>query len=56
VVCNTKGITEEQIMKIREMVDQELEDEANDREFLSVEGQRRKRERNIGGRGERGLR
>lgn len=56
VVCNTKGISEEEIMKVREMVDQELEDEANDREMLGVEAARRKRERNVGGRAERGLR
>ncbi|KAF1916635.1 hypothetical protein BDU57DRAFT_449504 [Ampelomyces quisqualis] len=55
VVVNTKGITEEQIMKIREMVDQEIEDEGVDRHSLSAEGARKKKERNVGGRAERGL-
>ncbi|KAF1935546.1 hypothetical protein EJ02DRAFT_439165 [Clathrospora elynae] len=53
VVVNTKGISEEEIMKVREMVEQELEDEAEERHQLSVENNRRKRERNVGGRGER---
>ena len=54
VVVNTKGITEEQIMKIREQVEQELADEEEDRQYsLAVEKTRRTRERNVGGRNER---
>ncbi|KAF2263043.1 histone deacetylase [Lojkania enalia] len=56
VVVNTRGLTEEMIMKIREEVERELEEEREDRHFLSVENKRRTRERNTGGRGERGLR
>lgn len=56
VVVNTKGIGEEELMRVREMVEQELEDEAEDRHELGAENNRRRRERNIGGRGERGLR
>ncbi|KAF2465367.1 putative histone deacetylase [Lindgomyces ingoldianus] len=57
VVVNTIGLTEDEIMKVREEVEQELEDEAEDRGVhLSVERNRRTRERNVGGRGERGLR
>ncbi|KAF2006286.1 putative histone deacetylase [Amniculicola lignicola CBS 123094] len=51
VVVNTKGLTEEQIMRIREMVDRELEEEREER------GRgRRAKERNTGGRGERAMR
>jgi histone deacetylase HOS2 len=53
VVVNTRGITEEEIMRVREMVDRELEEEAEDRHFLNVERARRGREKNVGGRGER---
>ncbi|KAF3035545.1 histone deacetylase [Didymella heteroderae] len=54
VVVNTKGITEEQIMKIREQVDQELAEEEEDRiHSLVAEKTRRTRERNVGGRNER---
>ncbi|KAJ4312426.1 histone deacetylase [Neodidymelliopsis sp. IMI 364377] len=54
VVCNTKGITEEQIMKIREQVEQELADEEEERHYsMVVEKTRRTRERNVGGRNER---
>ena len=54
VVVNTKGITEEQIMKVREQIDQELADEEEDRlHSLAVEKSRRTRERNVGGRNER---
>jgi histone deacetylase HOS2 len=53
VVVNTKGISEEEIMRIREEIDHELEEEAEDRHYLSVENTRRKKERNVGGRGER---
>lgn len=58
VVVNTRGISEEQIMRVREMIDRELEEEAQEKEetHLSVEMGRRRRERNTGGRGERGLR
>ncbi|KAF2119548.1 hypothetical protein BDV96DRAFT_486982 [Lophiotrema nucula] len=56
VVVNTRGLTEEQIMKVREQIDRELDDEREDRHYLSVEKTRRTRERNVGGRGERGLR
>ncbi len=56
VVVNTKGVSEEELMRVREMVEQELEDEAEDRQFLSVENSRKRKEKNIGGRGERGLR
>ena len=53
VVVNTRGITEEQIMKIRAEIDRELDEEKEDMEHLSVEKARRTRERNTGGRGER---
>jgi histone deacetylase HOS2 len=53
VVVNTRGITEEEIMRVREMVDREIEEEAEDRHLLSVERARRGREKNVGGRGER---
>lgn len=56
VVVNTMGIPEEQLMKIRAEIDRELEEEREDRMHLSVENMRRTRERNTGGRGERGLR
>jgi histone deacetylase HOS2 len=56
VVVNTRGIAEEQLMRIREEVEKEMEDERDDRMYLSVEKARRTRERNVGGRGERGLR
>jgi len=56
VVVNTRGITEEQIMRIREEIDQEMEEEEQDQYNLRVENTRRRRERNIGGRAERGLR
>ncbi|KAK7190631.1 Histone deacetylase phd1 [Paraphaeosphaeria sporulosa] len=56
VVCNTMGLTEEQIMKVRAMVDEEFEDDAQDRGTLTVENTRRRKERGTGGRGERGLR
>jgi histone deacetylase HOS2 len=53
VVVNTKGIAEEELMTIRERIDQELDDEAEDQHHLRVENARRKKERNVGGRGER---
>ena len=54
VVVNTKGITEEQIMKIREQIDTELAEEEEDRiHSLVVEKTRRTRERNVGSRNER---
>jgi histone deacetylase HOS2 len=54
VVVNTKGITEEQIMKVREQIDQELAEEEDDRiHSLVAEKTRRTRERNVGGRNER---
>ncbi|KAJ4299788.1 histone deacetylase [Kalmusia sp. IMI 367209] len=57
VVCNTRGLTEEQIMRIREEIDRELEEVEREKEtLLSVETSRRRKERNAGGRGERGLR
>ncbi|KAF2638807.1 histone deacetylase [Massarina eburnea CBS 473.64] len=56
VVVNTTGITEEQIMRMREKVDQELEEEAQEKEYHSVESTRRRKERNTGGRGERAMR
>lgn len=57
VVVNTQGITEEQIMKIREEIERELEEEKEDKMMhLSIERARKTRERNIGGKGERGLR
>lgn len=56
VVCNVKGITEEQLMKVRALVDEELEEEERARETLRAETNRRRKERNTGGRGERGLR
>jgi histone deacetylase HOS2 len=56
VVVNTRGISEEQIMRIREQIDRELEEEEQDREYLRVENTRRRRERNTGGRGERAMR
>jgi histone deacetylase HOS2 len=57
VVVNTMGLQEEQIMKIREQIDRELEDERDDRiHAKAAEKLRRTRERNTGGRGERGLR
>ncbi|KAF2013885.1 histone deacetylase [Aaosphaeria arxii CBS 175.79] len=56
VVVNTSGITEEQIMKIRAEIDREIDEEREDRHHMSVEKARRTRERNTGGRAERGLR
>lgn len=56
VVVNTMGISEEQLMKLREQIDKELEEEREDRMHASVERLRKTRERNTGGRGERGLR
>lgn len=53
VTVDTRGISLEEIMKVREMIDQELEDEAEDRARLTVENSRRKKERNVGGRNER---
>ncbi|KAF2711846.1 hypothetical protein K504DRAFT_532369 [Pleomassaria siparia CBS 279.74] len=53
VVVNTKGLTEEQLMRIREEVQQELDEEEMDRHSLSVESARRGKEKNVGGRGER---
>ncbi|KAJ4363921.1 histone deacetylase [Neocucurbitaria cava] len=55
VVVNTKGVGEEEIMRVREMVECELEDEEVDRGVAAVEAGRRRRERNVG-EGERGLR
>jgi histone deacetylase HOS2 len=54
VNVNTTGITEEEIMRIREEIDNELDEEAQEREQL--ENSRRRRERNTGGRGERAMR
>ncbi|PSN65274.1 hypothetical protein BS50DRAFT_589694 [Corynespora cassiicola Philippines] len=56
VVINTQGIPLDAIMRIRAEVDAQLEDEARDRDHLSVEQTRRKKERNTGGRHERGMR
>ncbi|CAI6334670.1 unnamed protein product [Periconia digitata] len=57
VVVNTRGIDEEQLMRIREEIDREMEEEAQEKEeYLSVEHSRRRRERNTGGRGERAMR
>ncbi|USP76388.1 uncharacterized protein yc1106_03662 [Curvularia clavata] len=53
VTVDTRGVPLEEIMKVREMIDQELEDEAEDRARLTVENSRRKKERNVGGRNER---
>ncbi|KAH7110350.1 putative histone deacetylase [Dendryphion nanum] len=53
VVVNTKGITEEQIMKIRAEIERELDEQKEDQHHLSIEKARRTRERNTGGRGER---
>ncbi|CAE7030569.1 hypothetical protein PTNB73_05436 [Pyrenophora teres f. teres] len=53
VNVDTRGIPLEEIMKIREMIDRELEEENEERERLSAENSRRKKERNVGGRGER---
>ena len=53
VVVDTRGIPLDEIMKVREMIDRELEEDAENRERLSAESARRKKERNIGGRGER---
>ncbi|KAF2186645.1 histone deacetylase 3 [Zopfia rhizophila CBS 207.26] len=58
VVVNTRGLTEEQIMRVREQVEHELEDERQDSssDLLSVESSRRRKERNTGARGEYGSR
>ncbi|PVH93291.1 histone deacetylase [Periconia macrospinosa] len=57
VVVNTRGIDEEQLMRIREEIDRELDEEMQEKEtFLSVENSRRRKERNTGGRGERAMR
>jgi histone deacetylase HOS2 len=56
VVVDTRGISLEEIMRIREEIDQELDNEAEDKHTLSVENGRRKKERNVGGRAERSLR
>lgn len=56
VVCNTKGLTEEQIMRARALIDAEFEEEEKNRETLQADNNRRRKERNTGGRGERGLR
>ncbi|OCK98821.1 histone deacetylase [Cenococcum geophilum 1.58] len=52
VVVNQRGLTEEQIARIREKVERELKEEAEDRERADAEAGRRRRERNTGGRGE----
>ncbi|KAL1798937.1 hypothetical protein ACET3X_002974 [Alternaria dauci] len=51
VVVDTKGIPLEELMRVREAIDRELEEEAEDRARLSVENNRRRKEKNIGGRG-----
>ncbi|KAF2731932.1 putative histone deacetylase [Polyplosphaeria fusca] len=56
VVCNLRGLTDEQIMRIRAEIDREIEEEKEDRHHLSIENTRRRRERNTGGRGERAMR
>jgi histone deacetylase HOS2 len=56
VVVNTQGITQEQMMMIREKVDREIEEEEREKEHYRAENARRKKERNTGGRGERGMR
>jgi histone deacetylase HOS2 len=53
VVVDTRGITLEQLMRVREEIDRELEEEAEDKARLSVENSRRKKEKNVGGRNER---
>ncbi|KAF2273118.1 histone deacetylase 3 [Westerdykella ornata] len=55
VVVNTQGISMEQLMRIREEIDREIEEERQDKMHASVEKMRRSKERNTGGRGERGL-
>jgi histone deacetylase HOS2 len=50
VVVNTRGIMDEHILKIREEIDDQLRDEREMKE--REEGLRRRRERNVGGRGE----
>ncbi|KAF2496922.1 histone deacetylase 3 [Lophium mytilinum] len=52
VVVNNHGLTEAQIMRIREKVDREMREEAEDKESRESEQGRRRRERNTGGRGE----
>ncbi|KAI4934454.1 hypothetical protein J4E85_002311 [Alternaria conjuncta] len=53
VVVDTKGIPLEELMRVREAIDREMEEEAEEKARLSVENSRRKKEKNIGGRGER---
>jgi histone deacetylase HOS2 len=55
VVVNTKGISEEMLMRVRAQVEQELRDEREDKHREAVERNRKARERNTGGRGERGM-
>ncbi|KAF2748380.1 hypothetical protein M011DRAFT_466784 [Sporormia fimetaria CBS 119925] len=57
VVINTMGIAEEQLMRMREEVDRQLEEEREDTiRNNQQERLRKKMERNTGGRSERGLR
>ncbi|KAF2875877.1 putative histone deacetylase [Massariosphaeria phaeospora] len=56
VVANTMGLTEELLMRAREMVEQELMEEDEERERERAEKNRRTRERNVGGRLERAMR
>ncbi|KAI0610113.1 Histone deacetylase [Pyrenophora tritici-repentis] len=53
VNVDTRGISLEQLMKVREEIDRQLEEENEERERQSAENSRRKKERNVGGRGER---
>ncbi|KAG9193045.1 histone deacetylase HOS2 [Alternaria panax] len=53
VVVDTKGIPLEELMRVREAIDREMEEEAEDKARLSVENSRRRKEKNIGGRSER---
>jgi histone deacetylase HOS2 len=53
VVIDTKGVPLEELMRVREAIDRELEEEAEDKARLSVENSRRRKEKNIGGRSER---
>lgn len=53
VVMDTKGVPLEELMRVREAIDRELEEEAEDKARLSVENSRRRKEKNIGGRSER---
>jgi histone deacetylase HOS2 len=56
VVCNTMGLPEERLQRIREREERRMQEEEEDREALVAENTRRRKERGTGGRGERAMR